>query len=115
MAMLAGLKGVGSAEASQLATQIRAPLATHVKTGLHLPSFLQAVVIDTLTAYVDNHEGLLAKVYDAGLKLYPLELKNRCTSATCHRLPSCMLHSTNMPTSTRRRTMPCTKCLAWPT
>ena len=40
----------------------------------------------SLTAYVDNHESLVAKVYDAGLKLYPLELKNRCTNATCHRI-----------------------------
>jgi len=84
--MLAGLKGVRSAVASQIATQIRAPLSTHLKTGLHLPSFLKAVGIESLTAYVDNHEGLLAKVYEAGLKLYPLELKNRCTNATCHRI-----------------------------
>jgi cholesterol oxidase len=86
MAMLAGLKGVRSAVASQIATQIRAPFASHLKTGLHLPSFLKAIGIDDLTAYVDNHEGLLAKVYDAGLKLYPLDLKNRCTNATCHRI-----------------------------
>ena len=66
MAMLAGLKGVRSAVASQIATEIRAPLATHLKTGLHLPSFLNALGIKTLTAYVDNHEALLAKVY-AGL------------------------------------------------
>jgi cholesterol oxidase len=86
MAMLAGLKGVRSAVASQIATEIRAPIATHLKTGLHLPAFLKAIGIETLTAYADNHEGLLAKVYDAGLKLYPLELKNRCTNATCHRI-----------------------------
>jgi cholesterol oxidase len=86
MAMLAGLKGVRSALASQVATQFRTPLAVHIKTGLHLPSFLKDVGIETLTAYVDNHESLLAKVYDAGLKLYPIELKNRCTSATCHRI-----------------------------
>ena len=86
MAMLAGLKGVRSAVASQIATEIRAPLATRIKTGLHLPSFLKEAGVETLTAYVDNHEGLLAKIYDVGLKLYPLELKNRCTSATCHRI-----------------------------
>src|SRR5208337_538874 len=86
MAMLTGLKGVRSAVASQIATQVRAPLSTHLKTGLHLPSFLKAVGIDSLTAYADNHESLVAKVYDAGLKLYPLDLKNRCTSATCHRI-----------------------------
>ena len=86
MAMLAGLKGVRSAVASQIATQIRAPLATQIKSGVHLPSFLQAIGVDSLSAYVDNHESLLAKVYDAGLKLYPVELKNRCTNATCHRI-----------------------------
>jgi len=86
MAMLAGLKGVRSAVASQIATQIRAPFATHLKTGLHLPSFLKDVGIETFTAYVDNHEGLVAKIYDEGLKLYPLELTNRCTNASCHRI-----------------------------
>ncbi|MGA2987972.1 MAG: alpha/beta fold hydrolase [Terriglobia bacterium] len=86
MAMLAGLKGVRSVVASQIATQIRAPFSTHLKTGLHLPSFLKAVGIDNLTAYADNHESLVAKIYDAGLNLYPLELKNRCTNATCHRI-----------------------------
>jgi cholesterol oxidase len=86
MGMLRGLKGVRSAVASQIATQFRTPLATQIKTGLHLPAFLKTAGIETLTAYVDNHESLLAKVYDAGLKLYPVELKNRCTSATCHRI-----------------------------
>ncbi|HXJ93262.1 MAG TPA: alpha/beta fold hydrolase [Terriglobia bacterium] len=86
MAMLAGLKGVRSAVASQIATQVRGPIATHIKTGLHLPSFLKAIGVEDLTAYVDNHEALLAKVYDEGLKLYPIELKNRCTNATCHRI-----------------------------
>jgi len=86
MAMLAGLKGVRSAVASQIATQIRAPFATHLKTGLHVPSFLKAVGVESLNAYVDNQEGLLGKIYDGALKLYPIELKNRCTNATCHRI-----------------------------
>jgi cholesterol oxidase len=86
MAMLAGLKGVRSAVASQIATHINAPVATRIKTGLHLPSFLNSIGIESLTAYVDNHEALLAKVYDEGLRLYPIELKNRCTSSTCHRI-----------------------------
>jgi len=84
--MLAGLKGVRSAVASQIATQIRAPFATHLKTGLHVPSFLKAVGVESLNAYVDNHEGLLGNIYDGALKLYPIELKNRCTNATCHRI-----------------------------
>ncbi|MGH9433026.1 MAG: choline dehydrogenase, partial [Terriglobia bacterium] len=86
MAMLAGLKGVRSAVASQIATHFKTPLAMHLKTGLHVRSFLKNLGIESLTAYVDNHEGLAAKVYDEGLKLYPIELKNRCASATCHRI-----------------------------
>jgi len=86
MAMLAGLEGVRSVVASQIATQIRAPFATHIKTGLHVPSFLKAVGVESLNAYVNNHEGLLGKIYDGALKLYPIELNNRCTNATCHRI-----------------------------
>ncbi len=86
MAMLAGLKGVRSAVASQIATHFKTPLAMHLKTGMHVRSFVKNLGIESLTAYVDNHEGLLAKIYDEGLKLYPVELKNRCTSATCHRI-----------------------------
>jgi cholesterol oxidase len=86
MAMLAGLKGIRSAVASQIATHIKAPLATRLKTGLHLPSFLRDIGITSLTAYADNHERLLAKLYGEGLKLYPVELRNRCTSSSCHRI-----------------------------
>jgi cholesterol oxidase len=86
MAMLSGLQGVRSAVCSQIATHIRTPAATRIKTGLHLPSFLQALGIDSLTAYADNHEGLLERVYDGALNLYQPDVQNRCSSATCHRI-----------------------------
>lgn len=86
MAMLSGLEGVRSAVCSQIATHIRTPVATRIKTGLHLPSFLQAIGIGSLTAYADNQEGLLERVYDRALNLYTPDVQNRCSSATCHRI-----------------------------
>jgi cholesterol oxidase len=84
--MLAGLEGVRSAVCSQIATHIRAPIATRIKTGLHVPTILQAIGIKSLTAYADNHEGLLQRVYDGALNFSPADVENRCSSATCHRI-----------------------------
>jgi len=86
MAMLRGLEGVRSAVCSQVATHIRTPTATRIRTGLHLPSFLDAIGIDSLTAYADNQEGLIDRVYDTALNLYTPDVHNRCSSATCHRI-----------------------------
>lgn len=86
MAMLAGLQGVRSAVCSQIATHIRTPVATRIKTGLHLPSFLHTMGIQSLTAYTDNHQGLIDRIYDGALNLYSPDVNNRCSSATCHRI-----------------------------
>jgi cholesterol oxidase len=86
MAMLGGLQGVRSAVCSQIATHIRTPMATRIKTGLHLPSFLHTMGIQSLTAYTDNHQGLIDRIYDGALNLYSPDVNNRCSSATCHRI-----------------------------
>ncbi|MEP6716522.1 MAG: GMC oxidoreductase [Terriglobia bacterium] len=86
MAMLAGLQGVRAAVCSQIATHVVAPIATHIKTGLHVPSFLKAIGVNTLSAFASTKESLLEKVYDQGLRLYPLQLKDRCENLTCHRI-----------------------------
>ena len=86
MAMLAGLEGVLSVVCSQIATEIRTPQTTTIKTGLHVPSFLQAIGVTSLTAYTDNEEGLLDKMYDAGLNLFGADVAKFCSSATCHRI-----------------------------
>ena len=86
MAMLAGLEGVRSAVCSQIATRIVAPAATRIKTGLHLPSFLKDIGIDTLTAFASTEESFINKIYDEGLRLYPTALKERCQNLTCHRI-----------------------------
>ncbi len=86
MAMLAGLEGVRSVVCSQIATHIVAPVATHIKTGLHVPSFLNALGVKSLTAFASTNEDWQQKVFDAGLRLYPTALKERCQNQTCHRI-----------------------------
>jgi cholesterol oxidase len=86
MAMLAGLEGVRSVVSSQIATHIVAPTATHIKTGLHVPSFLDALGIKDLTAFASTQESLVEKVYDEGLRLYPMAARERCQNLTCHRI-----------------------------
>jgi cholesterol oxidase len=86
MAMLAGLQGVRSAVCSQIATNIVAPVMTRIKCGLHMPSLMDDLGIDSLNAYVDTHAKWYEKLYDKALNLYPMEAEERCNNATCHRI-----------------------------
>jgi cholesterol oxidase len=86
MAMLAGLEGVRSALISQIATHIRAPLATRFKTGLHLPTVLKALGVNSLSAYTDLHADWREKLFDEMLRLQPVSFEERCTSPVCHRI-----------------------------
>jgi cholesterol oxidase len=86
MAMLAGLQGVRSAVASQIATHIEGSALVRLKTGLHVPEFLDAVGVDSLTAYTDTHADWKDRLFNAALKLYPVEFDERCHSPVCHRI-----------------------------
>ncbi len=86
MAMLAGLEGVRSAVCSQIATHIVAPTLNKIRTGLHLPEFLDHIGVKSLTAYVDTHADWWNQLYDKGLELYPIPLDNLCNSPVCHRI-----------------------------
>jgi len=87
MAMLAGLSGVRSIVASQIAAHIVAPPVTALKCGLHVPSLLKDLGIPSLTAYADQREGWLSQLYDRALGLNALtEAQGRCRSAVCHRI-----------------------------
>ena len=86
MAMLAGLQNVRSAVCSQIATHVVAPTMTKIKTGLHLPSFLDTLGVDSLTAYVDTHTDWLSRLYDKALNLQPIEFEERCSSPVCRRI-----------------------------
>lgn len=86
MAMLAGLQGVRSAVCSQIATHMKLPPLSRVKTGLHLPELLDAMGVESLSAYVDTHRDWLERLYDGVLNLYPIDAEERCNSPTCHRI-----------------------------
>ncbi len=62
------------------------PTLNKIRTGLHLPEFLDHLGIKSLTAYVDNHADWWNKLYDDGLRLYPVPLDNLCNNPVCHRI-----------------------------
>lgn len=86
MAMLTGLEGVRSAVCSQATTHLDAPRMTRLKAGLHVPELLEALGVKTMTAYVDAHPNWMDRLYDAALRLQPLEREERCSSPICHRI-----------------------------
>ena len=86
MAMLAGLKGVRSAVCSQVATHVRSPVLTRIKSGLHLPEVLGTLGVDSLTAYVDTHADWQETLFDDILRMHPIEFEERCRSSVCHRI-----------------------------
>ena len=86
MAMLAGLKGVRSAVASQIAMHYTVPTITSIKAGLHLPSVLKTLGVDSLNAYVDTHADWKERLLNTALKVYPIQNEEHCKSPTCHRI-----------------------------
>ncbi|MEO6982308.1 MAG: GMC oxidoreductase, partial [Edaphobacter sp.] len=85
MSMLAGLQGVRSIVCSQLATNPIPIALTKAKAAVRMPDLLQKLGFDSLTAYVDTHADWKDRLYDAALKLYPLEFKEHCNDSVCHR------------------------------
>lgn len=85
MAMLAGLKGVRSAVISQIATNIVAPLVTSIKCGLHMPSVMDALGIDSLNAVATDGKWY-EKLYDRAIAVMPMQEEERCINATCRRI-----------------------------
>jgi cholesterol oxidase len=86
MAMLAGLDGVRSVVSSQVAAHLVCPPMTRLKSGLHLPTLLEALGIESLTAYTDTHADWLSRLYDRSLVVFPEDKGEECTSAVCHRI-----------------------------
>lgn len=87
MSMLSGLEGIRSIVCSQIATHAVIPKATQLKTGLHIPSFLQKLGVDSLNAQVDGDENIFEQLYDKALSIYALgEAQGYCSNATCHRI-----------------------------
>jgi cholesterol oxidase len=86
MAMLAGLQGVRSVVCSQIATNIVPPTLNKIRTGLHLPEFLDRIGVRTLTADTDTKANWWNKLYNEALRLYPIPLNDLCDSPVCHRI-----------------------------
>jgi cholesterol oxidase len=86
MAMMAGLQGVRSAVVSQTATHIKTPFLSRLKSGLHLPTMLDNIGVDSLTAYVDTNSNWLERLYDNALRLYPIEFEERSNSPVDRRI-----------------------------
>jgi len=84
MALCAGLHGVRSAVISQISTHIVPPTMNRIRTGLHLPDFLDELGVKTLDAYTDTHEDWVSRLYDKALDLYPIG--EHCQSPVCHRI-----------------------------
>ncbi|PRQ06720.1 GMC oxidoreductase [Enhygromyxa salina] len=87
MSMLSGaLEGVRAAVASQTAAHVDAAGLVRLKSGLHLPSALNALGVESLTAYTDTDARWYEKLYDKALELYPVQAEERCASASCRRI-----------------------------
>ncbi len=94
MALCAGLRGVRSAVISQISTHIVPPKINRIRTGLHLPDFLQTLGVKALDAYVDSHEDWLNRLYDKALE--SIRWANDARVLYAIGSPSCTHHSTNM-------------------
>jgi len=87
MAMLAGLEGVRSAVASQVATHMKVLPATAVKCGLHVPGVLESLGVKSMTAQATTGENWSERLYDRMLSVYAdFEAEGECDNATCHRI-----------------------------
>ncbi len=87
MAMAAGLQGVRSAVASQIALNVDTPVAQQIRCGLHMPEFLKHLGIDDLTAIAQTDEKWYERLYDSALKANAfVQASQYCNSAVCHRI-----------------------------
>jgi len=87
MAMLAGLQGVRSAVASQVATHMKVPPLAQIKTGLYFPSLLKTLGVESLSAYVDTHADWKEKLFDKALTLSPVVGQaEQCNNPVCKRI-----------------------------
>ena len=87
MSMLGGyLQHVRSAVVSQVSTHAKTPLITRLKTGLHVPTMLDKLGLDSLTAYTDTESNWVDTLFDKALTIYPMEKEERCANPVCHRI-----------------------------
>ena len=87
MSMLAGhTTGVRSVVCSQVATHLDTGPMARIKAGLHVPGMLDALGVDSLTAYTDRRQPVATRLLDTALRLNPVEDDEECRSSVCHRI-----------------------------
>lgn len=87
LSMLGGwLDKVRSAVVSQVSTHMKVPLLTGLKTGLHVPSLLEKLGIDSLTAFVADDSKMEEKLFDQALRFYPIDKEELCDNPVCRRI-----------------------------
>ena len=86
MSLVAGLRGVRSAVCMQAGLHMSVPTTTRFKAGLHLTQLLRALGKDSLEATVTASAGWKSKLFDAGLRMIPVEADASCASPVCRRI-----------------------------
>ena len=86
MAMLSGLQHVRAAVISQVGAHIEVGPPARAKAGLYIPSLLDAIGVDSLTAYTDTESGWFDKLFDKALKLQRFDVDELCDNPVCHRI-----------------------------
>ncbi len=87
MAMLAGLQGVRSAVSSQAGAHFKVIPAKRARSGLYLDALLDGLGIASLTAYSDDHDDWLDRLYNRAIRLnITIDQEERCDNPVCHRI-----------------------------
>jgi cholesterol oxidase len=87
MSLLKGhVKGVRSLVSSQVAMHYEVPLTNRIKAGLFLPTVLDTIGVDSLTAYTDTNSDWKQNLFNMALRWYPLQKEEKCQSPVCHRI-----------------------------
>jgi cholesterol oxidase len=89
MSMLGGwtsTSAVRSMVCSQVATHLEMGPEARLKAGLHTAGALDALGVDSLTAYVTANSNWRQHLLDDALRLSPVPRGERCNSAVCRRV-----------------------------
>jgi cholesterol oxidase len=86
MSLVDGLEGVRSAVCSQAGLHLKVPRTARMKAGLHLPSVLRAMGKEALEPRAGGDKNWRSRLFDAGLRILPVELEERCQSPVCRRI-----------------------------
>jgi cholesterol oxidase len=86
MAMLGGLRGVRSAVLSQVGMHTVTPILGRAKAGLHLPSMLENLGIESLTAYAGRNPDWRDRLFTRALEILPGKREEECDNPVCPRI-----------------------------